>query len=381
MAGLRNKLKKIPILKFLSSLEIAVLCLSLLFILTLWGTIAQVSDGLYLTQEKYFNSFFFLAFGFIPFPGAQLVLWVFFINVCCSCLMRLVYRWSRVGIVIIHAGLILFCVSAFVTYHCAEESNITLKEGQASNVSSAYHDWEVSLWRNEGESERKKVIAYDAKNLKSGDVLDFSEIKASLIVDAYYPNSIAHASSPGAEEGHFRNASGIHSLRPLNTEKEPVRNLPGGLFHLKVSTDKGADILLYGGEINPTPVEIHGQKYYLMLRRKRYVLPFTLRLDDFIMETHPGTTMARSFKSQVAIKSSNVWRDILISMNKPLRYNNYALYQSSYQISETGEEYSTLAVVKNAGRLLPYIATFVTFGGLMIHFCMMAFANMTGKKG
>ena len=49
-------------IKFLSSPRITVVCLFLLFILTFWGTIAQVQQGLYLAQERYFfNSFFFSA--------------------------------------------------------------------------------------------------------------------------------------------------------------------------------------------------------------------------------------------------------------------------------------------------------------------------------
>ena len=40
-----------------------------------------------------------------------------------------------------------------------------------------------------------------------------------------------------------------------------------------------------------------------------------------------------------------------------------------------GNEASTLAVVKNGGWILPYIATFVTFAGLTIHFIMMAFTS------
>jgi len=74
-------------IKFLSSTRITVVCLFLLFILTFWGTIAQVQQGLYAAQDRFFNSFYFLAAGWIPFPGAQLVLWVLFVNLICMVIL------------------------------------------------------------------------------------------------------------------------------------------------------------------------------------------------------------------------------------------------------------------------------------------------------
>src|SRR5271165_4477596 len=101
-------------IKFLSSLRITVTCLFLLFVLTFWGTIAQVQQGLFAAQDRFFNSFFFLAGGFIPFPGAQLVLWVFFVNLICS--MILTYRkytqWENIGLLVIHFGLIIYFFAA-----------------------------------------------------------------------------------------------------------------------------------------------------------------------------------------------------------------------------------------------------------------------------
>jgi hypothetical protein len=57
-------------------------------------------------------------------------------------------------------------------------------------------------------------------------------------------------------------------------------------------------------------------------------------------------------------------------MNKPFRYKDYTFFQSSYGIDSDGQEFSSFAVVKNAGRLVPYIASFLTTLGLIIHFIM-----------
>ncbi len=145
MHPLRRQLNRNPIIKIFSSVKITVVCLVLLFILTLWGTIDQVNNGLYLAQARFFNSLVFTFWGFIPFPGAQLVMWVLFINLICAGLVRHQFRWSKAGIIITHTGLLLFFVAAFFTLHGVKESSITLMEGEASNVANAYHNWELSV--------------------------------------------------------------------------------------------------------------------------------------------------------------------------------------------------------------------------------------------
>jgi len=53
-------------------------------------------------------------------------------------------------------------------------------------------------------------------------------------------------------------------------------------------------------------------------------------------------------------------------MNEPLRYKGYTFYQASFSQSESGET-SILAVVKNYGRLFPYISSIIMSIGLLIH--------------
>jgi len=375
MHPLRKKLNKNPIIKTLSSVKITVVCLVLLFILTLWGTVDQVYNGLYLAQARFFNSWAFTFWGFVPFPGARLVMWVFFINLVCASFVRLVYRWSKAGIIITHVGLLLFFVAAFVTFHGTRESNVTLMEGEATNVSKAYHNYELSVWTQEGD--KKKVVAFDADRLQSGQKLEFDKYGFVATVKSYYRNCEAFG-APEGEHDHSHtvlNRSGIETLKERPLDKEPERNSPGGIFHLQGGDQGDVDILLYGRERNPMVITKGNETYYVMLRQKRFPLPFTVRLKDFMMEHHPNTNMARSYKSLVEVISQGAAREVLISMNEPLRYKNFTLYQSSYAIDKSGRESSTLATVKNTGRLLPYIATFVTFAGLAVHLLMMAFES------
>lgn len=373
----RQKLRKNKIIKALSNVKLAVVCLLLLFTLTYWGTIAQVHQGLYIAQERFFESFFFLVMGVIPFPGAQLVMWVLFINLVCVALTRLVYKWRNIGIIIIHFGLMLFLVSGYIVLHGSQESFLTLYEGQTSNVSTAYHDWEIAVWEA-GKDENPlqyihEVTAVETGGLKTGQEIDLSRLGFQLTVKDFYRNCLAYTGP--AEEGNARSASGIRRLQQADLEKEPEKNTPGGIFAVKTNEGESFDLLLYGSEDAPFSFKAGGKDYAMTLRQVRYPMPFQLKLLDFMKEEHPGTETPRSFKSQVSINTNNAWREKLISMNNPLRDKEFTLYQSSYQVDKMGNEASTLAVVKNSGRILPYAATFVTFAGLMTHFIMMAFTS------
>jgi len=372
MNSIRKHLNNNKIIKVLSSVKIAVVCLSLLFILVFWGTIDQVSNGLYLAQEKFFNSWVFTFWGFLPFPGARLVLWVLFINLVCASITRLFLKWSKPGIIIIHTGLLTFFVAAFVTFHSVEESNITLMEGEGTNVATAYHNWELSLWRQEGNE--KKVIAFDADRLRKGDSLEFKPYGISVVVNEYHRNCNAYGSNEGVVDSmNALSVSGIQSLKSAALQKEPEKNIAGGIFRIQGADQGEIKVLLFGGDSKPVSLIKGDDTFYLKLRKKRAELPFVLKLKNFVMERHPNTNVARSYESLVDVVAHHVSREVLISMNEPMRHKNYTLYQASYAIDEFGRELSTLAVVKNSGRLLPYIATFLTFAGLVVHFLAMAF--------
>ncbi len=375
LSQLRQKLRRNPVLKFMSSIKITVLCIFLLFVLTLWGTIAQVDTGLYLAQKKYFYSWFFLLFNFLPFPGAQLVLWVLFLNLVSVAITRLVYKISHLGILIIHFGLLLYFVGAFVIFNVCVESNMTLLNGETSNVSSAYHDWEISVWEDT-KSDKRIVKAIDASNISIGDRLPL----LSMAVKAYYPNSQAFSGKPIDDKWPTINSSGITYLEAAAYSKEPEKNTPGIILDVPQAAQKHAYILLFAGDPKPTSLKIDDQTYNFQLRQKRYQLPFSITLKKFDKEFHPNTEIAKKYQSLVELDHDGVSREILIFMNNPLRFQDYALYQASYSVDQMGRERSTLAVVKNAGRMLPYVASLLTFAGMVVHFLVMALIKERTKN-
>lgn len=373
MSPWRKKLLRNPLIKFLASIRITVVCLIWLFILTFWGTLAQVDQGLFVAQERFFNSWTFLVFDFLPLPGGQLTLWILFLNLLVNSLVRFVYRWSHSGITVIHIGLLLYFISAFITFHVAEESNVTLKEGESKNVSQSYFDWELSFWPQTDENYHE-VTAINLSEFQDAEQFFIEPLSAEIEVVEYYPNAKAYTAKPRADLKDYLNVSGIQYVESAPLEKEPEKNFPAGIFKVR-HDNKVEELILYGKEINPTQIKLNEDTYNLQLRRKRFELPFVITLNKFEKEMHPGTETARAFRSFVTIEHADVKRDTKIFMNNPLRFKDYTLYQASYAINQKGEELSTLAVVKNSGRLLPYISCGVVTFGLILHFILMAFGR------
>ncbi|MBF0503576.1 MAG: cytochrome c biogenesis protein ResB [Candidatus Omnitrophica bacterium] len=359
-------------IKFLSSARLTVVCLFLLFILTFWGTIAQVGQGLYAAQERFFNSFFFLAAGFIPFPGAQLVLWVLFINLIASTIVtfKKYSQWTNAGLFITHCGLLLYFVAAFMVFHVSQESSLRLAEGESTNVSVSYLEWELAYWMDQ--SQDRRVTAFDAKDFKEGQNIPFENKDFSIRVEKYFSNSDAYNDPGVPNRSDILNASGITLLKPQPQMKERDQNIAGGIFDLNFA-HQSHTLILSGVDSGPTAVNIDGKTYYFVLRHKNYPLPFTIRLDHFKAEFHPGTQMAKSYESTVTISMGPSERQARIFMNNPLRYKDYTLYQASYDADNGGRQYSTLAVVKNFARILPYIGCLVVFFGLALHYLIQAF--------
>jgi hypothetical protein len=232
--------------------------------------------------------------------------------------------------------------------------------------------WEETDTASDGRSE-KIITSVDLERLKKDELLSIDALGISLRLELYYRN--AHAYTSGASPTTALNASGIGKLEPVKLEIEPEKNTPGTILEITIPGGESFKLILYGAESKPTQILLNGKKYNFQLRLKRYPMPFVLKLIDFVKEEHPGTETARSYKSLVAIETNGAWREKLIYMNNPLRYKEYTFYQSSFSIDQFNQERSTLAVVKNSGQWLPYLATFVTFAGLVVHFVMAALTS------
>jgi cytochrome c-type biogenesis protein CcsB len=96
-------------------------------------------------------------------------------------------------------------------------------------------------------------------------------------------------------------------------------------------------------------------------------LPFSVTLQDFILDTYPGTMRPAGFMSIVKITdldTGKVW-DAKIWMNNPLTHRGYTLFQSSYQ-QDRGREATVLAVSKDPGEIIVFAGYVLVVLGMII---------------
>lgn len=346
------------VLRFVSSLPLTVVGLALLLVLVIWGTLYQAEHGLYDAQQRFFQSWFFLAGGFLPLPGMMTVGALLFLNLLGALILRLGWDLRRFGLVLVHIGLLCFLGGGFYTARFASESFVTLWEGESTSVSTAAREWELAVWRDIGGRRRVSVIAASA--LYAGAEVAFPALAARVQIAAFHEN--CRPSADGAD---------VYAVPPAGEGEEAI---PGGRFTV-LHAGGSAAIVLTGREAAPRTFTIGEAAFSAGLRRKTFRLPLTLKLLSFEKRTYPGSDIPRSFESRLEIHGDGPAREVRISMNKPLRFRDYTFYQSSFD-EQDGREASTLSVVRNSGRYLPYISSAVTFLGLAWHFLVMLAAHL-----
>lgn len=137
--------------------------------------------------------------------------------------------------------------------------------------------------------------------------------------------------------------------------------LLGGAFITNFSSVEGSMVLSEGETANFFRMYDQSDK-----SKARVTLPFSVTLVEFEKKFHPQTRIAKSFKSIIVLHDKDLHQERTISMNEPLRYKGYTFYQASFSENSEGET-TDLAVVKNQGRVIPYVATIIISLGLILH--------------
>lgn len=344
---------------------ITLLCLLILFALIFFGTLYQADHGLFEAQKKFFGYGVVLVGGFFPLPGASLVIWVLSVQLALMMALQLAWKLDRIGLWIVHLGIMALLVGGFITQMLAEESQLTLAEGETGHFTTAYHEHELAFWEAKGDT--NAVFAWDASALKPGRQLDIAPYGARITIRSYYRNSDAFTTK--ATNGpHYLNASGIGLLEQRKPEKEVTQNAPGVIFTLSEPGKADREVLLYAQEPNPLTLDLGGKRVFAQLRLKHYPLPFSLKLGRFVKNVHPGTDIPSSFESYADLTENGASRPVKVWMNNPLRTRGYTFFQASYAQAQGQANKSTFAVVTNPGRVLPYVSSITVFAGLLLHF-------------
>src|SRR5260221_7913646 len=132
-----------------TSLKLTVTLLAFAIILVFIGTLAQVDEGLYNAQARYFRQW--IIFGLdlfgrkIPLilPGGYLIGTMLLINLLAAHIYRFQLSAKKIGIQITHLGVILLLVGQLVTDMGAKETQMRFVEGETKSYSESPRNYEL----------------------------------------------------------------------------------------------------------------------------------------------------------------------------------------------------------------------------------------------
>lgn len=370
------------VLKSLASLRLTVVLLTLAMVLIFVGTIAQTRLGVWQAVDAYFRAWiapidpglFVPALesdARIPFPGGLTIAAAMIVNLLAAHVIRFKATRRRLGVLVLHAGLVVLLAGEFVTGFFAHEGLMSIDEGSSSSVLEDVRAVELAII-DPSDPESDRVVAVPgwmlARAARTGEPIADPRLPFAVRVDRWMPNAAlfhAHADTPAT--------AGIG----LEARAEPRARVTG-VDGSRADTPAAYVTLSRGGAtlgtwmvssslVDAQRVEIGEGVYGLALRHQRTYLPYALHLRDFRHDTFTGTSIPRNFSSDIRLvdPARRTDREVRIWMNNPLRYAGRTFYQASYKRDGSG---TVLQVVRNPGWLMPYLACALVSVGMSWHF-------------
>jgi hypothetical protein len=368
-----NMLK--AVFKFFSSLKLTVTCLVLGCILVFWGTLAQVHLGLFKAQADFFHSFFVYwqpagAHFKIPiFPGGYLIGTVLLINLLAAHLRYYQPGTRKIGIALIHLGVVMLLLGQLLTDMLSRESVLHLRIGETGNYTEADRACELAVIDTTDKAS-DLVVAIPCSRLAGGGAVKDPEMPFRVRAATFYANSeLADKAQPGFKPVKTTAGAGADLWWRQVPRETAMDRVDAPSAAVEVDTPQGSlgTYLVSAYLDQPQPFTFNHHTYEVLLRKERFYLPFSLTLLQFHHDRYPGTDIPKNFSSRLRLQNLNNGEDrqVLIYMNNPLRYQGETFYQASYDPDDQG---SVLQVVHNPSWLTPYFGCVMVAVGLTWQF-------------
>lgn len=360
-------------MRALTSLRLTIFCLAALMVLVTAATLAQVGMGTVGAVNAYMRSY--LVWWNIPdsqwmipvFPGGATVGMVLIVNLIAAQAVRLQATWSKAGLWLVHLGLILFVGGEFVSGMFQVESQMAIESGQTVNFIEG-RDAELAVI-DVTDPAQDEVYSVPARALRREGTVSLPGTPVSLKIHGYAQNAQlrnrAPTDPPARATAGVGTAVTLVQLSPVSGDNEVDSS---AVFVEPIAGGKSYGIWLASQALGAPQAFTHeGRTYQIAMRHRRQYLPYAVTLKKFSHDKYAGTEIPKNFSSLVHLSNpaTREERDVLISMNDPMRYDSKAFYQASFG---KGDMLSILQVVENPGWLIPYISCVLVAVGLIVHF-------------
>jgi len=417
------------ILTPLASLKLTIALLSLSMVLVFVGTLAQIDEGIWQVQRKYFHSLLvwvplsvplrgWTGGGSFPMPGGYLLGSLLLVNLLAAHTQRWKFTWKDVlllpllglmlaplimwqqdggltyvslgialalpfvgavfafhgkrgGIILIHLGLVMLLAGEGISSRLQRESQMLIEEGSYANYSYDIRSAELALV-DTSDVEHNTHVTVAARVLRPGARIDDPRLPVVLRVDDYFENSAilgprqAGARPGRATAGDFKELTAVRRPPVPGTAGAEV-DMPSAYVTLFSRDGRELGTYLVSTQLEgPQRVEVDGRAWEMELRFRRHYKPYTMHLIRFVHERYTGTNVPRDYSSHVRLVDPTRNEDRRIR----IWMNNPLRYRGEtfYQASFIGEDTTVLQVVSNPAVVLPYVACAIGGLGLIAHF-------------
>lgn len=369
----------------LASLKLTVVLLTLALILIFVGTLAQTYLGVWQAVDTFFRSWIAMidpkalltgdpgTFRF-PFPGGLTISALMILNLVAAHIIRFKASRKRIGILVLHAGLIVLLLGEFVTGFFADEGMMSIDEGQRSSFIEDIREVEIAVV-DPNHDEHDRVISVPMSMIlraaRSDQVIRDVRLPFAIRVQQWMPNAQLLRVDPGNSQNPATDGIGLEALAediPQVSGVEANKSDAPAVYVTLMDNDRPIGTWMLSSMLSDLQrVELDTQVYGIALRYKRTYLPYQIHLIDFSHDIFTGTSIAKNFSSDVRIidQTNGTDREVRIWMNNPLRYAGRTFYQASYKPDGSG---TVLQVVRNPGWLMPYLACILVSVGMTYHF-------------
>lgn len=364
----------------LASYWLASFLLFCLFLLTLFGTLAQVHDGIYLAQKKYFESWYVFHHAgpvVIPLLGGMTCMSMLAINLLLGGLVRIRKNKNTYGVIVIHVGIAVMLAAALVKQKASDDGYLKLYEGESSDEFVHFYDWEVAIFDASVQTGVEERIIPDdhLTDLVDGKTRTFElpDLGVELELSNFVINSRVLPKGPNWSTP-YPTIDG-YAVRELDFDGEAAERNLASMYVKARATDSGESTegILWVVDRYPWTFEAKGKRWAVSLRHKRLDMPFSISLDKFTRELHPRTGIPKVFSSEVTklnTETKNAQK-VEISMNEPLRSGGLVLFQSSWGPANAKDGdalFSQFSVVRNPSDAWPLYSCIIISIGLLMTF-------------
>src|SRR5229473_2240487 len=319
----------------LASLKLTIACLALLMVLVVACTLAEVRLGTFAAVNAYIRSFFIYwnvagtGWSIPVFPGGGLVGLVLTANLVVAQVNRLEMSMRKLGLWIVHLGLILLFAGEFVTSAFQVETRLAIEQGHTLDFVESPREIELAVV-DTTDADHDDVYAIPESLMVPGKFVEVPGTPLFIRVKAFLRNAqlgMREASDPPSPAtAGIGPAVAVREVAPVTQDDEIDRR---AVFIEPFAGPKGYGTWLVSNVFRSSQSFVHeGRTYALSLRNQREYLPFAMTLKEFRHDIYPGTDIPKNFASLVHLSDPDrqEGRDVLIYMNHPLRYRGKTLY-------------------------------------------------------